>query len=200
MEWSQQHRPNGLAQLYETEVEQREIDKAVRFLTVPARSLGWGPDILHSPEELMGELEVRPLGGPLYASELPYAIASILLRDDAEEARQHFDLVRERLPAFVDDHAAVLQFSEYLTFAPIVPFEHSPLGGEALAKLLTRASGAGIGAGIGIMVAGGPTPLLLVTVPAGMIICGSAKGIADGLEEGLRHRVRRLMGLRPETD
>jgi hypothetical protein len=200
MEWRGREGPNGVAQIYETEIEQPEIDQAVRFLTVPARSAGADPTILGRPEELMAELELLPLSDPLYVSELPYAIASLLLRDDAERVREHFYLVRERLPAFQEDHGPVLQFSEYVAFAPVVPFEHSPLGGEALAKLLTRASGAGIGAGIGILVAGGPTPLLLVTVPAGMIICGSAKGIADGLEEGLRYRVRRLMGLRPEAE
>jgi hypothetical protein len=198
MEWRDTEGPHGVTQIYETEVEQPAIDQAVRFLIVPARSLAADPAILGHPEELMAELELRLLGGPLHASELPYAIASLLLRDDAGEAWEHFNLVRDRLPAFQADHGAVLRFSEYVTFAPVVPFEHSPLGGEALAKLLTRASGAGIGAGIGIMVAGGPTPLLLITVPAGMIICGSAKGIADGLEEGLRYRVRHLMGLKPK--
>ena len=146
----------------------------------------------------MEELELRPLSGPLNASELPYAIASLLLRDEPEDVAQHFDLVRKRLPVFIEDHPQVLEFAEHVTFANVIPFEHSPLSGEALARLLSARSGAGIGVGVALMVAGGPTPLLFLTVPAGMIICGSAKGIADGLEEGFRQKVRRLMGLRPK--
>jgi hypothetical protein len=34
---------------------------------------------------------------------------------------------------------------------------------------------------------------LLITVPAGMIICGAAKGIADALEDGLRDRLMRFL-------
>jgi hypothetical protein len=188
---------NVVPQLYETELEHPGTGHAVRFLTVPARSVAERA-ILSEPEALMAELELRPLGDPLHASEVPYAVASVLLRDDAVQALEHFYLVRNRLPAFMGDHPQVLEFSEYVSFARVVPFEHSPLGGEALGNLLASGSGAGIGAGIGFIVAGGPTPLLFVTVPAGMIICGSAKGIADGLGEGLRYRVRRLMGLKGE--
>lgn len=188
---------DSVPQIYETELEHPETSHAVRFLTVPARSVA-DPAILSEPEALMAELELRPLGVPLSASEVPYAVASILLREDAEQALEHFHLVRDHLPAFMGDHPQVLEFSEYVSFAKVVPFEQSPLAGEALASLLASGSGVGIGAGIGIMVAGGPTPLLFLTVPAGIIICGSAKGVADGLAEGLRYRVRRLMGLKPK--
>jgi hypothetical protein len=186
----------SIPQIYETELEHPEVDHAVRFLTIPAKSVA-DREVLNEPERLLEELELRPIGEPLRASDTPYAIASILLREDAEQALEHFYLVRDHLPAFMTDHPQVLEFAEYASFASIVPFEQSPLAGEALANLLASGSGAGIGAGIGVMVAGGPTPLLFITVPAGIIICGSAKGIADGLAEGLRYRVRRLMGLKP---
>jgi hypothetical protein len=188
---------SAVPQIYETELENPETGHAVRFLTIPGRSLA-DRAILNEPERLMGELDLRPLGEPLRASEVPYAVASILLREDAEQALEHFYLVRSRLPDFIADHPQVLEFSEYVSFARIVPFEQSPLAGEALGDLLASGSGVGIGAGIGIMVAGGPTPLLFLTVPAGIIICGSAKGIADGMAEGLRYHVRRLMGLKPK--
>jgi hypothetical protein len=55
-------------------------------------------------------------------------------------------------------------------------------------------TGAGIGAYVGFVLTGpAPTALLLISVPAGMIICGAAKGIADALENGLRDRLLRFL-------
>jgi len=61
--------------------------------------------------------------------------------------------------------------------------------GDVLATLVTRATGAGLGAYIGFVAFGAASPFLFVTVPSGMIICGAAKGIADALEHGLRDRL-----------
>ena len=38
-------------------------------------------------------------------------------------------------------------------------------------------------------------PILLVVVPAGIIICGAATGIAQALQIGLRTHILRLMGI-----
>src|SRR5262249_29369501 len=83
-----------------------------------------------------------------------------------------------------------LRFAEKVSFEPLIPFEGSPLTSESLAKLATTATGAGFGAFVGF-VAFGSGPLLLITVPAGMVICGAAKGIAQALEDGLRDRLLR---------
>src|SRR5262245_51923621 len=88
--------------------------------------------------------------------------------------------------------AADMRFAEVIAFDEVVPVEHSPLKAEALATLVTKATGAGLGAFAGF-VAFGASPLLLVTVPAGMIICGAAKGVADALESGLRERLMELL-------
>ncbi|WP_321965242.1 hypothetical protein [Paraburkholderia sp. J7] len=72
----------------------------------------------------------------------------------------------------------------------IIPFENSPVTGISLSDVL-HASGAAVGAYAGfIMVHEGP--LLLVTVPAGMVLCGIASGLSHGLEEGIRQRLVKL--------
>jgi len=85
-----------------------------------------------------------------------------------------------------------LRFAELVAFEPVVPIEESPLAAGVLVSLVTKASGVAIGAFAGF-VAVGPSPLLLVTVPAGMIICGAVKPLADALESGLRDKLQDLL-------
>ncbi|HET8863902.1 MAG TPA: hypothetical protein VFM94_11715 [Solirubrobacterales bacterium] len=158
------------------------------------------PAILRKPFDVLAALDMRAIGEPLHASEMSYAMAAVIQQPaDADDAWRLFDLY-QRIGSHHArfDNPELIEFAEYAAYGSVVPFEHSPLGGDSLGNLLASGSGAGIGAGIGLMVAGGPTPLLFITVPAGMIICGSAKGVADGMAEGLRHHIRRLMGLPPE--
>ena len=79
-------------------------------------------------------------------------------------------------------------FGEKAAFDNLMPFERSPIELESLGKLVVSATGAGIGAYAGFVLAGS-TPFLLVAIPAGMIICRAAKGIADALEQGLREKL-----------
>lgn len=87
-----------------------------------------------------------------------------------------------------------LRFAELMSFERLIPFEESPLELESLAKLATTAIGAGLGAYIGFVVFGA-SPLLFIAVPAGIILCCAARGVGQGLEEGLTDKVRgRLKG------
>jgi hypothetical protein len=81
-----------------------------------------------------------------------------------------------------------------VTFGDVVPVELSPLGAESLAGVLTKAGGGAVGLVVGVASSGG-TPLLLLTVPAGMILCGAAAGIASALEQGLRRALLRKLGV-----
>jgi hypothetical protein len=83
------------------------------------------------------------------------------------------------------------EFAQYLAFAPLIPVEHSPLEGLSLDKIV-QTGGTGVGAYIGIVVAG-TTPLLFITVPVGMIICGAAAGVGLGLFKGLSDRISHLI-------
>ena len=82
----------------------------------------------------------------------------------------------------------LIQFAEHLVLSPVVPVRRNPLNLESLGSVITTASGVGLGAFAGFIVAGG-TPLIFVTVPAGMIIFGAAAGVAKGLEKGLAARI-----------
>ena len=83
-------------------------------------------------------------------------------------------------------------FIEELMFGKHVIIENSPLSMESLANLVNSATGVGLGAYIGFII-GGDTTLLLLTVPAGMVICGSAAGISRALEKGLEKRILKLL-------
>jgi hypothetical protein len=73
-----------------------------------------------------------------------------------------------------------------------VVYEQSPPKTAKLSALIKGSSAAAIGAFIGAEVAGPDYPLLFATVPAGIIIVGSAFGISRGLETGLAEAVSRL--------
>jgi hypothetical protein len=77
-----------------------------------------------------------------------------------------------------------------LTEAVIVA-EQSPPSLKSLFDFLKDASGVSIGAWVGIAAAVGVgNPMLMfITVPAGMLIVGTAKGIATAIERGLVERL-----------
>jgi hypothetical protein len=77
-------------------------------------------------------------------------------------------------------------FAEYLTFAKVVPFEGASLSAESLGNVLT-VQGRGEAGYMYHEVA--KTPLLAVAIPSGMVICGSAPGMMQALESGLRQRL-----------
>ncbi len=88
-------------------------------------------------------------------------------------------------------------FAQYLAYAPLVPFESSPLAPRALSDL--AAAGGGIGAAVGAYATG--DSLLLLAVPAGIVVCGAAHGLAEALRIGLRAKLLHLMGVDdPDTD
>ncbi|MFM0430496.1 hypothetical protein PQQ75_15925 [Paraburkholderia aspalathi] len=200
-------------QTYKTVVFDKICDTSVFFLTLPSRSLplsarkiiqpsntdshvsqhgewqqlvrqlieqlglhelvGWThSELRHMEESFEGEALARTIG--LFFKERK--------ADPADLLKITGELVASALnPSDLTDEQ--LRFATYLTDAPIIPFEHSPLTGVSL-KEITKASGAAIGAYMGFVV-GGSTPLLFITVPTGMLICGFAGGMAHGIEGGL---------------
>jgi hypothetical protein len=92
----------------------------------------------------------------------------------------------------------IRRVARQLAFDDVIPWRDSPLRGEALAGLITKAGAVGttgFGAFVGSYVGNGP--LLLVTVPAGIILVGAASGIAQALREGLHKKVLALLA--PES-
>jgi len=53
--------------------------------------------------------------------------------------------------------------------------------------------GGAIGGALGAYITG--EPLLLLTIPTGIIVCGAARGVSQALEIGLRSKLLGLMGV-----
>ena len=98
-------------------------------------------------------------------------------------------VLREYLQSFAfADERRFLAFAESVVYEPHVPISRSPIAGASLWDLARSASHSGGGAVIGWLAAGGsmePRPILLLTVPIGIVVCGAAAGVAKGLNEGL---------------
>lgn len=90
----------------------------------------------------------------------------------------------------------LLEFSTYVANARVVPFEGSPLGAESLSSIAAaaKAGAVGLGATIGYMAAG-PTPLLLITVPLGIVLCGASISFAKWLDQNRNKIWNKLSGL-----
>lgn len=182
------------AQWYETTVHDRDSGQPFTFVTVPSRSLNERevPDI-GAVQRQLGLRDRRPgprLAGVIEPWALPFAIDIALGRDE----RSFYEPWG---PFFIEEHlrgnrpGGPSPFAQYLAYAPLVPFESSPLGAKALSDL--AAAGGGIGAAVGAYATG--DPLLLLAVPAGIVVCGAAHGVAEALRIGLRARLLQLMGV-----
>jgi len=188
-----------IVQAYETEIADQQNGFAVRFVSVPRLSLN-DPRLMEYPEDVLRNLELERVSDQIPASLVSVALASILQRDnDPRGAVEHFELVLHHRIEFENHHPELARFSEYATYADVLPVQESPLSAASLGNILASGSGVGVGAAAAFMAAGGPTPFLFVTVPLGIILCCSAKGIGEGLSEGLRYKIRKLMGVPEET-
>lgn len=174
-------------QTYETEVSLTE-DLGIRAITIPARN--FNIEDFSTLDQVAERLGIRLLE-EVELGWIQRAIVTLLLaenQDDLEDWKSR----RSYLLGKLANGPEVYKFAEYISMTAVFPFENSPLKAESIGSLLTKAGGYGAGAYIGFAVAG-TTPLLFIAVPAGMIICGAAAGIAQGLEEGLRERISRFI-------
>jgi hypothetical protein len=201
-----------LVQSYESVVRDNQTGLAARVMVIPRRSLSRplpetatisGSTVLSIPgeaEHIITTLGAREITR-VHPDQLIPFVAGIVtgmpelsgsaIGSDLQGARM-FALDRllsaERLPFSPAD----LEFAKALVEEPLVPFEQSPLGAVSLAGI-ARAGAVATGTYVGFIVAGS-SPLLLITVPAGMIICGAAWGIG----EGLRRRFESLLSTVPQ--
>jgi hypothetical protein len=179
----------NVAQIYETTIADTASDLSAHFVTVPARSLGGGSYLYQGsdwPLESLGLLRIAdvPFGG------VARSLAACLVSDDVEEFLRRFEQGFEEETR----HSSVqlpkpFVFAEYLTFARVIPFEQPLLSADSLGNILT-AQGRGEAGYMYHEETG--TPVLAVSIPSGMVICGSAPGMIRALESGLRQR---LLGL-----
>lgn len=178
-----------IVQLFETSMVIDGMD-FFRTVTVPADSLT-NPDILTlRTDNLLTYLELKELPERFLPSRLPEFLARTL---KSVEGLEHIKKLQSGSSIDV-----VEQLCNEAAFGRLIPFQESPLDLHSLADLAIKATGVGLGAYVGFVASGG-TPLILITVPAGMILCGAAAGFGRALEEGLRTRLLGLMGV-PEKD
>lgn len=189
----------SVRQLFETTVVDMDSAIEARFIVLPRRVLGQAHVL--SPKDtsdehqdariefLLASLALRPLWR-VSLGDLSDWVAMSLAAATSPELSDRLFSEREVLDP--EDYSHMNSFAEELTFAPIVPFEESPLALDSLATIIARASSAGLGAYLGFVVGGG-SPLILITVPAGMILFGAAAGVARALQDGLYERILALI-------
>ena len=180
----------NVAQVYETTIADIASDLSAHFVTVPARSLGGGSYLLEGsdwPLESLGLLRIAdaPFGG------VARSLAACLVSDDVETFVRKFHQGFEEETSHSSVHLPEpFEFAEYLTFARVVPFEQPSLSADSLGNILTAQ---GHGEAGYMYHEASNTPVLAVSIPAGMVICGSAPGMIRALESGLRLRLLELV-------
>jgi hypothetical protein len=180
-----------LVQWFETTIQNADLPPSVdgfRFIFIPAVR---GREELRSVQEVTHELELEYLADIPSATALPSVLAAFLLGGDAAVA------VDAPWPADGVATETAL-FVENVAFSRLIPVWTNPLDLRSLASVLTTGSGVAIGAWAGVVASGG-SPLILITVPIGMIIGGAAAGIGRALEGGLQERLGAWLRQRPPT-
>lgn len=190
-----------VTQFYETTVIDIKSGKEVKFVILPRRAFqneALLPSCQSSEDKYdefqkFGKLvEYLTDSFPSYfgLTQLPTLIAQCLYIEDDETI---VDIeTRDVIDIDIQDINDLIPFAELVIFSPVVPFEYSPLALDSIGSVITKASGVGLGAYAGFTVAGN-SPMLFITVPAGMIIFGAAAGVANALEQGLRLRLTKLI-------
>jgi hypothetical protein len=90
--------------------------------------------------------------------------------------------------AFIENPGIV----EYVLNAEVV-IERSPPTVELLKNLARSSPSVAIGSYIGVGSAHGSYPLMMITVPLGIIVVGSAIGVSQGLRRGLNKSIERAV-------
>ena len=171
--------------LYETEIVSDE-GQSFKAMTIPTRSLA---DI--SPEEIISDLDLKSIDR-VESGRYIRAVVTALAAERESDISNWRSFKESALNEKIKNNHYLYELAEYVTMSRILAFENSPLTGESIGNLLTSASGPAAGSYIGFVLAGS-SPLLFISVPAGMIFCGAAAGVAKALEEGLKTKIIALL-------
>lgn len=143
------------------------------------------------------------------SSILPSVIGDVLdgqliLAEDGAAARHFLPIFLENLFRGIEQPEDALivrasrEFEPYLRFFndSTVVIEQSPPSGLEWQLMVKSASSVTIGTFVGLSIAPSNSPLLLLTIPAGIIVVGTAIGISRGLENGLNKKIATLINRR----
>ena len=170
------------AQLFATTLYDRHQTQQLSFVFIPARSMANGL-VVTELNAIKGLIDpnanfIRTVS-PSY---LPAALASMLSLPAPSNPFSWADALPPARSIWI--HPNSVGFAEYVAFSEVVPFEESPLKSKSLMAVAV-ATGAKIG-----LIAGGATPFVLLTVPAGIILCTA--GVTFG--PALGDKVSKLIG------
>lgn len=179
-----------VSQVYETTIVDSESGLSAHFITVPARSLGgdsYQSQRSEGPLESLGLLRLADVPLGMTARSL----AACLVSEDADDFLQRFhDSFKEETVHPSTSLPHHFEFAEYLTFARRVPFEEDSLSADSLGNILT---GQIHGNAAYMSYERTNTPVLAVTIPSGILICGATSQVAAALEDGMRQQLIELV-------
>ena len=166
----------SVSQIYETTITDSESGLSAHFVIVPSRSLYTGRLALG----LLSLADV-PLGGVVRS------LAACLSSEDVDEfLRKFHEGFKEEISKPSWETPAHFAFAEYLTFARVIPFEWSTFSADTLGNILTAQ---GYGQAAYVYYERTEVPMLVIAIPAGILICGSAPKMEDTLGAGLRRGI-----------
>lgn len=177
------------AQYYWTSLFDRYQPQSLSFAFVPVRSLAKG----EIPQ--LNDIAVMLEGQWLHSQEiqqwhLPALLASLLPADSPPQTSSEISAqLTSGTPVLIDPYR--LGFAQHVAYSDVIPFEDSPLKGKSLMSIAGLA-GAKIGLiAVGAVPAAIAHPLVLLTVPVGILLCTAAAELGPELGKGLA----KLMGL-----
>jgi hypothetical protein len=170
------------AQVFSTTLYDRhQPQQQLSFVFVPTRSMKDG----NVPDLSVIQNLIDPNATVFYIppTYLPAALSSMLANPTASNPFSSVMHSTQTLgQVWVEPNS--FGFAEYVAFSEVVPFEESPLRSKSL-----MAAAVATGAKIGL-IAGAGTPFVLLTVPAGIILCTA--GVVFG--PALGEKVSKLIG------
>lgn len=188
----------AIVQMYETMLVDKETGECFCFLTIPARSLVVDPYVAAGNILSIFGVVQRVRVMPAY---LVHAVEDML--EGGADLANYFDdrffQQEVRWEPFLSREAHYSEFAEFaqqIALSPVVPFENSPLSLQSLASIASQAAKSGpvtLGSVVGFLAAG-HSPMLLVTVPLGIVLCGTAVAYAKAVEEARPEIAKRLLG------
>ncbi len=183
-------------QLHETFLRDADSDLDARVVSLSDEALrasaAWIELLSRGPQEIGQDLG---LGDAMTfdPSDLQAALRLVLDPAFPERWIQDPDINSWIERAKVEPDEAVARFAEFVMYERFIPFSASPLALQAL-QAIGSLSPVQLGAAAAFAVfVGGASPLLLIAVPTGMLVCGAAAGVSRALEEGLRYRLLRKL-------
>jgi len=151
------------ARYFATTLYDRYQQQSLSFVFLPARSLRNG--VVPAWDQISRTF--GPTSKEIPATHLPLALASLLSPAGSTPPFSWIDQLASGASISVDPNK--LGFAEYVAFSEVIPFEESPLKGKAPLAIAATA-----GAHLGFIIGAAHPPLLLITVPSGILLCTAA--------------------------